>query len=177
MIFARVIADSNQARFSKVSTLQDLESFLKKMNLQRQAVILKPESCSKDEDFIFKGLSSSQQLRDAYLKLKNHFQRETFRIETDNRAHFYEERRSVICQCGLELVVKLRSLCPRCRSPGFSMTSFIKGLSCEVCGMETDPAKEEIWSCPNLACDYQEVKPRKDGLTGLTPAECDWCNP
>jgi hypothetical protein len=73
------------------------------MNLQRQAVILKPESCSKDEDFIFKGLSSSQQLRDAYLKLKNHFQRETFRIETDNRAHFYEERRSVICQCGLEL--------------------------------------------------------------------------
>ncbi len=176
-VFSHVISTENCAEYRQVKTEEDLLDFCHRVNLGAQAVILKPSYEYSNMDWIVKGLTDEQSVIEAFHRIKDNFSLDNVWVEKDNRAHFNPQRQKVIYQVGEKLINTLSVLCPSCKTPGFQMTDFIKGLKCLDCGLKSDKPLKEIWSCPSKKCTYSETRPRLDGVKMLSPAECHWCNP
>ncbi len=174
-IFSHYISMDNKAEYAEVSTIDEIKLFFQRFDFGDQGVIVKPSYESNES--VFKGLTTKDEVFDAIKMIQSRHQTEKVWIETDNRAHMNPKRRLVIARAAEVLIEKLISICPDCASPGFEMTDVTRGLACGDCGIKSDKPLNEIWSCPNKKCEYQEIKDRADGLKELDPAECDFCNP
>lgn len=176
-IFAHVISMENRSECKEVESEQDVLQFCKRVTCGSQAVVVKPSHDFSESSWIFKGLTEQDHVLQAFQKLQKQFPSQKLWIETDNRAHLNPKRRKVIHEVGEKLMEALLSLCPDCRTPGFQMSGFERGLTCSGCGLKSDKAAKEIWTCPSKTCLYQELRGRLDGRLSLDPSECDWCNP
>ena len=89
------------------------------------------------------------------------------------RANFNPRRMKAIEKAGTKLIEALASLCPNCKTPGFSVSKPIAGPPCEESGIPTCITKDVIWSC--VKCSYTEQKERPDGLRKISESNCEFC--
>ena len=154
----------------------DFRKLLSEIGFPDHGVIVHPESSVTP---VFKGLHTLREVEQAMLDCFMASSSGRVTLMTDLRANHNATRRSAIFKAGEKLVEKLKSFCPSCGVPGFALAGAVPGLKCEACGLPSEIAKEEIWSCPNSieVCQYEEIKPRADGKKHLSPDECSFCNP
>lgn len=124
-------------------------------------------------DFIAKGIMDHRVLIDAFKMCKLAFG--TVYLETDMRAMYNPSRMKVIGRAAEKLVEKLLSPCPACKIPGFSVSSYQKGLPCSLCGHATDSALCAIYSCDQCGFIQKELFPHGKELED--PMFCNICNP
>jgi hypothetical protein len=106
--------------------------------------------------------------------LRQPFTRTVF-LETDMRAHKNPLRMEGIQKATEDLIKNIRSVCPRCNSPGFVVTEVQGGLPCERCGSPTDVPMLEIFSCAK--CGHKESKKITAHNTFADAEHCERCNP
>ncbi|MFM7661268.1 MAG: DUF6671 family protein, partial [Bacteroidota bacterium] len=96
-------------------------------------------------------------------------------IETDMRAMYNPTRMKVIASCTQKLIEKMRSTCPKCQYPGFSVTEAVPGLPCSLCTCPTRSTLTYIFECQ--LCKYSDQQLYPLGKTAEDPMYCDNCNP
>lgn len=152
----------------------ELEAFAQRVGFPKQHLVLRPYS--ENDPRMRKGLADWSSLRTAFAWVKRLTSgEEKIFVERDLRAHAHPERMISISQAARNLAGKLNSLCPQCRTPGFSAIESVNGLPCGECGMPTREQKGQLWACS--ACAYRETRGREDGIAAADPAHCDYCNP
>jgi len=150
----------------------DIRKFLQEIQFPEHGVIVHPEHSLSP---MFKGLHSELGVVQAMHDSLKASPTAKVVIETDLRACHNPTRRQAIFKAGQNLIVKLQSLCPSCRLPGFAISKGIPGLKCQGCGGETTEAKEVLLNC--VKCSYSESRPRPDGKKSVDPVDCEYCNP
>lgn len=169
---------TNFSRF-EFFRLQDIahpafQNFLTKALFPSHSLIIRPVE-QEFSSLIYKGINQFEQLKTIIKQSFENYKIETLIIETDMRAHQNPIRMKTIEQLALKMTDRLQSLCPSCQAPGFGRIQLHKGLACERCKTPTQLVIHETLGC--ASCDYQENKPRKDGLQFASMMYCDACNP
>ncbi|MBE9010637.1 hypothetical protein IQ250_10500 [Pseudanabaenaceae cyanobacterium LEGE 13415] len=114
---------------------------------------------------IVKGIGDFDQLKEAVSSGK-------VRVETDMRAMNNPTRMKVIAQATRDLVEKLRSCCPNCSTPGFTVADVRRGLPCGWCGSPTNLILASIDRCSKCGFEQEQVSDQK-----ADPMYCPYCNP
>jgi hypothetical protein len=170
-IVVRELSTETNFNGRAITSENDLMEFANLTKFPSHALILKP-SKENTEDMV-KGITCAQDLKAAFRAiLKKHGQ---IHAETDMRAMLNPSRMAVIEAAAQKLVDKIKSLCPKCKTPGFGVTGTKTGLPCDLCGMPTASNKSLIYQCKK--CAYKLEKAPPHGKTTEDPMYCDFCNP
>lgn len=154
----------------EIKNINDLEDFLKIIGYPDHAVIVKISY--DDLTIIHKNFKSKDDLYDMVINaLENCYGIE---VETDMRAMNNPTRMEAIEHAVLDLINNIKSVCPKCQSPGFVIKEVIRGLPCELCYLPTKSAKAFKYFCQQ--CEFSEER-LKQGMTSEDPMFCDYCNP
>lgn len=156
---------------AEIQNKDELISFANSVKFPSHALILKK---SKD-DFteMQKGITDWDSLLNAFQFILQ--ENNAAFVETDMRAMFNPTRMNVIKKAVEKLVNKINSLCPKCSTPGFSITKSRGGLLCSLCSFPTRSTLSYIYSCQR--CDFIQEKMYPHGKTTEEPTYCDFCNP
>ena len=100
---------------------------------------------------------------------------ESVYVETDMRAMFNPTRMKVIEKVTHKLVAKIKSCCPQCNTPGFSITDVKGGLPCVLCASPTRSTLSYIYTCQK--CNFNKEEKYPHGKFKEEPMYCDSCNP
>jgi hypothetical protein len=169
-IIARTITTETNFAVGKVSNEAQLESFLNKVGFPQHGVILKPGTQARTWK------KCSGDLGSIKLKLNKMLQSTAeVQIETDMRAMRNPTRMKTIEAATEKLVEKIKSICPQCGTPGFSVTEFQEGLPCKLC---YQPTRSSLWNksvCKR--CAYELISMYPLGRKTEDPMYCDACNP
>lgn len=171
-IVQRHLSTKTNHNAKDISSLEDLIQFSKQSNFPSHGLVLRKKN--KAGDVFIKGITTHDDLLNSFEKLKQDGA-EGISVETDMRAMFNPTRMKVIAECAEKLVSKIKSCCPNCDYPGFSVTSHESGLPCQLCGLPTKSTLTAISSC--LKCSYTLQKQFPNGKTHEEPTFCDFCNP
>jgi hypothetical protein len=155
----------------KISTYSELEEFANTVQFPSHAILLK--STKNETPVIVKGIQSWELLKESYEKLYNNTT--PIDAETDMRALFNPTRMKVIKKATHKLIEKIKSLCPKCKTPGFGIVSAKSGLLCEYCKSETKSIKSYVYQCQK--CQYELEKMFPNNKQFEDPMYCDYCNP
>jgi len=96
-------------------------------------------------------------------------------VYTDMRAGYNPSRMKVIRSLTYKLIEKIKTACPQCQSPGFTVTNIKKGLPCEVCKRPTP--SDLIHECTCTNCGYSREKKYPKGKRLENALYCVHCNP
>lgn len=169
-IFEEIKTSETNYQTKWIDVDSDINDFLNQVKFPSHGLCLQT-SCLKT--VIAKGIQNHQQLQEA---LKNGFELDTrLLLSTDMRAMMNPSRMNVIEKLSEQLVLRIKSLCPQCQSPGFGRAGVAGHLACQQCHMPSEFPALEVWAC--VQCDYQENRPRKDGKVNIDPQYCQFCNP
>ena len=94
-------------------------------------------------------------------------------ISDDLRAHQCPERRENIHKAMENLIARLLTPCPSCRTPGFWPDHVHSGLPCRSCGTPTHSIKARTARCAH--CNTEQTYPVSE--TAADPGLCPLCNP
>jgi hypothetical protein len=170
-IIARELSTETNFSGGPVQSEEELLSFAEKARFPSHALIIRPDA--KAAEHIIKGITDHETLIRAF--------RETMlahgraHIETDMRAMFNPTRMKVIGRAAEKLAAKMASCCPRCSTPGFSITGALPGLPCSLCGTATRSPLAYIRKCEKCGVTEEEKFP--NSKTTEDPGYCDQCNP
>jgi hypothetical protein len=156
---------------SEINSYKELQEFSKSVLFPSHGIILR-----KSKDFnedIYKGITTKKDLKKAYTELM--FKYESVYAETDMRALYNPTRMKVIEKTIQKLITKIKTHCPNCNMPGFSVTDAKPGLECENCGLPTRSTLLHILSCQS--CGFTKEKIHPHGKVSEDPMYCDVCNP
>jgi hypothetical protein len=167
----REISTDTNFSVTELTNLKDLKLFSDKIGFPAHGIILKITASGLP--FVKKDFQDWQALQDAFIELqeKNHL----ISVETDMRAMNNPTRMKVIQKATEKLIGKLKSVCPKCETPGFSVTNVQRGLPCELCSMPTQSTKSYVYSCQKCTHEKEELYP--SGKETENPMYCDFCNP
>lgn len=157
---------------SEISNVEEAKEFAKKCGFPSHGMVVRPNDNS---DILFKGITSEKTLEEAVLKCLVASQNAKVLIETDMRAVFNPKRMKVIEKATINLLNKIKNLCPECGWPGFEITEWIKGLPCENCFFPTKGILKHIYQCKK--CNHQKALEYPYGQKFSEPTFCDFCNP
>jgi hypothetical protein len=170
-ISARELSLETNFNGSEIKTKKELQEFACNSNFPSHALILRK---SKDDlEDIVKGITNEKQLNNTFDKLINNYG--TAYIETDMRAMFNPSRMKVIEKATLKLVSKIKSLCPKCETPGFGIVDRKEGLPCYQCNFPTRSTLSFIYNCQK--CNFKKEAEFPNGKQREDPMYCDICNP
>ncbi len=170
-IIERVISTETNFDAKTITSEEELLAFCENVQFPSHAVILRP--AENDYTEIFKGIQDIHELKEAYKLLVSHYS--TVYIETDMRAHKNPSRMKVIEEATKKLIEKIKSTCPICNRPGYSITEALPGLPCKQCHLPTKSTLSHIYSC--IGCGHQQEKKYPHTKTWEDPTYCDFCNP
>ena len=156
---------------SQINSYKELEEFSKLIKFPSHGLILR-----KSKDFnedIFKGITNKKDLKKAYETLM--YKYGSVYAETDMRALYNPTRMKVIKTAVKKLITKIKTQCPKCNAPGFSITGAKPGLTCSRCGAPTRSTLLTIHSCQS--CSFTKEKMYPHGRSFEDPMYCDFCNP
>ncbi len=170
-ITERVISTETNFDAKEIASEDGLFEFCKRVQFPSHAVILRP--AENDYRKIFKGIQEVNELKEAYKHLLSTYS--SVYIETDMRAHKNPSRMKVIEEVTKKLIEKIKSTCPTCSHPGYSITNAQPGLPCQQCHLPTKSTLSYIYSC--VGCGHYEEKKHPRGKSWEDPMYCDFCNP
>ncbi len=156
---------------SEIKSYSELQTFAEHSLFPSHGLILRKSKDSKDD--IFKGITTAEELKKHFDYLMEKYG--SVYAETDMRAMYNPTRMEIIETAAQKLIVKIKSLCPNCQTPGFSTTEVLPGLTCENCGAPTRSTLLHILSCQS--CGFKEEKMYPSGRRYEDPMYCDVCNP
>jgi hypothetical protein len=170
-IIVRELSMETNFNGSEIKTEKELQEFARNANFPSHGLILRK---SEDDCIeIVKGITDEEQLKNTFHHLITRYG--AAYVETDMRAMYNPSRMKVIKKATRKLVEKIKSLCPKCESPGFGITDRKEGLPCEQCNFPTRSTLSFIYSCQK--CDYKKVEQYPNGKQTEDPMYCDICNP
>lgn len=155
-----------------VQTVEAAKTVALSWGFPNQGVIVRLSE--KSNRHIYKDIKSIDELAEVSEQLLSKWFVTSIFLETDMRAHRCPGRMASITTATLDLIENCKRLCPKCQTPGFVVTSVVRGLLCRQCSLPTDAVKETVRSCQK--CTYKETAPMSDKAYA-EPGECQWCNP
>lgn len=155
-----------------VSSVEEALNFAKKIGFPEHAIVVRKKEKSKYQ--IYKGIRTEEELRQRVYQLLGGFLTKKIYIETDMRAHMNPTRMENIAKATENLVLNIKSECPDCKTPGFSIIDVKKGLKCSGCGLLTDSPATYIKKCQK--CNLEKGVPIEN-KNFEDPSNCNWCNP
>lgn len=150
------------------------EPFLLRVGFPSHALIVRPNECPPPCR-IFKGIQTVSDLDRAIGFAASLSVDGKARLETDMRAHLNPTRMKRIALLTERLARRLTTPCPEYDEPGFGRSGARAGLICADCCAPTGMIAAEFFCCPS--CNYEEARPRADGLTKAPAGSCPECNP
>ncbi len=168
-IVVRELSLETNFNTATVNSTEELNDFAKLSNFPSHGLILKDLTNQN----LYKGIQSWKELEEkANLLFKEN---SSFIVETDMRALYNPTRMKVIEKAAIELLSKIKSLCPECQTPGFGVVKAISGLPCEWCKSKTKSIYSHLYQCQK--CKYELEKKFPNGKETEDPMYCDFCNP
>jgi len=155
-----------------VSTQEALATFAERAGFPEHGLVVRAEG--PDDPRIWKGLNDLAALAAAFAEALAQSKTGTVFVENDLRAHMNPTRMALIGQATQDLILRMKSLCPRCQTPGFWVVERIAGLPCADCDSPTNKARAGRWAC--VTGDHEEVR-ELDTTRFADPQWCNWCNP
>ena len=154
-----------------VTSVAELETFANKVQFPSHAVIVRPSK----ENFSYqkKGITNWEDVVNEFNYIIKEFG--SCWIETDMRALYNPTRMQVIAKATENLVQKMKSCCPICETPGFSVTEAVQGLRCSLCNLPTKSTLKLVLVCQK--CKHHEEQRFPNGKEKEDPIYCDYCNP
>jgi hypothetical protein len=170
-IIARELNTETNFKGALINSEKQLLEFANVVSFPSHGIIIRDAQEGFKE--IEKGITDWELLKNTFdYFLKKHNQAY---LETDMRALYNPSRMKVIEIAATKLATKINSLCPICKTPGFSISDLKKGLPCSSCNFPTKSTLYAIYTCKNCSYSVQEKFPNKK-LTE-DPMFCDVCNP
>lgn len=156
---------------TEIKSTAELIAFADKIGFPSHGIILK--KAKNNFLGIIKENRSMEELLKNYETIKN--SAGGAYAETDMRAMNNPTRMNNIAKATEKLVLKAKSLCPQCSTPGFSVVEAVEGLPCEMCGLPTKSTLKHVYRCQK--CGHQSEKKFPFGKQVEDPQYCDFCNP
>jgi hypothetical protein len=166
--------DTNH-NYQTISSLEEAFNFTQKVGFPEHGVIVMTEENPQDSKGVFKGITTEAQLVEAVNFTLANSPTGTAHIETDMRAMYNPTRMKNIEKATLNLISKIKSVCPQCSTPGFEITQRVQGLPCVMCSAPTILTKSVIYQCKK--CSFKTEKLYPDGIEFADPGQCMYCNP
>jgi hypothetical protein len=155
-----------------ISHWEELEKFAESALFPSHYLVIKPthEYHPKSQ----KGIKDISSLKEAFEWAKGLSSKGVIYVENDLRAFANPSRMENIQQAAIDLIRKMKSLCPKCQTPGYWVKDIKRGLPCNACGMPTDQEIAKVWGC--IKCNHEETAGLKV-LKFADPSRCNRCNP
>jgi hypothetical protein len=164
---------STNSNFSgeEIKTENELIQFAENAQFPSHGLIIR--KTKDDYSHIKKGIIN-------WKELKEHFQVSMSLygkayVETDMRAMHNPTRMKVIEDGTKKLIEKIKSCCPKCQTPGYSVSEVVPGLTCEYCHSPTRSTLAHIYQCKK--CSFSEKKMYPHNKLVEEQLYCDVCNP
>ncbi len=170
-IVARELSTETNFSGLEIRSEKELFDFAESVQFPSHGLILRKEK--EDRASIVKGITDYNNLKKSFESIFEKYNRAY--VETDMRAMYNPSRMRVIENATRELVKRMQSLCPECKTPGFSITDAKKGLPCGLCGTPTNSILSHIFSCQH--CGFSKEAHFPHGKESEDPTYCDYCNP
>ena len=151
---------------------EEVTMFARQIGFPEHGISLRPDS--ESEPGIQKGITDWKDLAEKFFQALTLSASGRVFLEADLRAHINLTRRETIRRAARDLLSRLRSLCPVCGLPGFSVVERIEGLPCADCEGPTHEIRADIHACRK--CAHRAVI-EKTGTGKGNPIFCDFCNP
>jgi hypothetical protein len=158
-------------RSSFVDNQNDLIAFAERTLFPSHHLILRAQH--EERSFIQKGIDEKSALIEHFNYCLAHFGGAT--VETDMRAMCNPTRMQNIALATEKLIRKIKSHCPNCSTPGYSITQSIPGLPCHSCMKPTKSTLYHRYSCSK--CEQLEDRYFPYEKEFEDPSYCDYCNP
>lgn len=152
-----------------VYSFEQLSQFARRALFPDHGLIVKTNA----NTIVEKGITSWRQLGASFNKAAKRGL--PVKVETDMRAHMNPSRMAVIKLTAQKLVEAIRSVCPQCELPGFTVTEAEPGLPCSWCGSPTRSTLYHVLACKR--CGHRADRMYPHGKTKEDPMYCDSCNP
>lgn len=169
-----ISTDTNHSH-KEVSSLKEAMKFAKQCGFPSHGMVIRPNISGDNNLEIFKGITTEKMLKEAVTKCIGVSQDGKVLIETDMRALYNPKRMKVIEKATVNLLNKMKSLCPECCWPGFEITEWIKGLPCENCFFPTKGIAKHVYQCKK--CNHKKEIEFPDNQKYSEARFCDFCNP
>lgn len=174
-IYGSYLTTETNFNSQKITNLNDLIAFEMQTGFPNHNIIIRAkniESDTSEKTEVWKDFISSENL---HIIVSNQLlKNRQITAETDMRAMNNPTRMKAIEFAVEDLVKNIKSICPTCNSPGFSVVELIRGLRCSLCNLPTKSVKGYRYSCKkcNHSCERF-----KDEAIKENPMYCDYCNP
>lgn len=170
-IAARSLSTDTNYNTQEIHHEDELRTFAEKVLFPSHGLIIRDSK--KNSKYLVKGIRSWEVLNNSFHEIIK--ENKYAIVETDMRAMHNPTRMTEIGKACEKLIKKIKSLCPHCECPGFSITSAIPGLACAQCGQQTKSILYYIYSCQRCQFEQKEIYPQ--GIEEEDPMYCDHCNP
>lgn len=170
-IIERELNTSTNFNSMYVDNLIDLLEFSEKALFPSHHLILRAQN--DEQTFLQKGIHEKSVLIDHFNHCLEHFGGAT--VETDMRAMCNPTRMQNIALATEKLIHKIKSHCPNCSTPGYSITLSIPGLPCHSCMKPTKSTLYHRYSCSKCGQQDDQIFPYEKEFED--PSYCDFCNP
>jgi hypothetical protein len=170
-ITARQITTETNFSGTEIDNETALKKFAEQALFPTHGLIL--SDGQKNKQHITKGINSWNELMECFQTMMR--KKMKIHVETDMRAMFNPTRMKAIGKACEKLIEKIKTNCPHCSCPGFSVLSTKDGLPCSLCGRETKSTLLYIYRCQK--CHHEEIKRYPHNKHEEDPMYCDYCNP
>lgn len=170
-IVAKELSTETNFNGKYITSKEELVEFAEKSLFPSHRLNIRDKE--KGTDFIKKGIDDPVLLHAYFNECQSLYG--TVFVETDMRAMHNPSRMKVIKACTDKLIEKMRSTCPECKFPGFSITDVKPGLPCSICSAPTRSALKYISICTNCKFIQEQIYPHHKQVED--PMYCDNCNP
>ncbi|HBL59108.1 MAG TPA: hypothetical protein DDZ80_11480 [Cyanobacteria bacterium UBA8803] len=162
-------------RQKEVETLQEAYDFALEVGFPEHGLVVMVNASSQDSGHIFKGITTPEQLTEAFNLALRESPNGKVHVETDMRALYNPTRMKNIAQATRDLIIKIQQICPTCAWPGFDIVEQKRGLPCELCHLPTELILSAIYQCKK--CNFSQEVLFPNGKEKADPAQCMYCNP
>ncbi|GEN49393.1 DUF6671 family protein [Alkalibacterium pelagium] len=174
-VFGTAITTRTYFKHKVISSFEEAYRFAESVEFPDTGIVVKVKEQSVDPDEMTKGITSTDQLKEAVQKALTKSSDGTIFIETDVRAMHNPKRMKNIEAATRDLVKNILSTCPACEWPGYKAVSSKKGLPCEWCRQPTELTLSLQYECTK--CGYNEEQYYPEGIEQADPGQCSYCNP
>jgi hypothetical protein len=170
-VWGREVSTHTNFNGISIESKSDLIKFAETVSFPSHGLIIR--NAQEDHTEIVTGICNKQKLLAHFDYFLNKYGKAF--VETDMRAMYNPMRMNIIEKATENLIAKLSNFCPKCDTPGFSITEVKSGLPCSRCNFPTRSTLAHIYECKKCSNKNEVLYPHKKYVE--EPTFCDICNP